>query len=220
MQVLPKLIGPRQNGFMPKKSVQEPTVLATHLIVEANSNKKGTERSLKHSGHFVAQGSWSRHSSSKLWLAMKKLESMAGKAFLSSSTLALARLTLCPASSYSLPLSPLEARQPTTHQSCTWMMKGSGQVPSSLLMTINYPWPSPTHRTYGTNMNSHNTYTLISGLGVNLQKTAALYIKNTRGYPRGHPPVGHHHTWAHQAAWHPPWQNTKQQHQRNHETDC
>jgi len=39
-QVLPKLIGPHQHGFMPQKGIQEPSILATHLIEEANKNNK------------------------------------------------------------------------------------------------------------------------------------------------------------------------------------
>jgi hypothetical protein len=38
--VLPKLIGPHQHGFMPQKGIQEPSILATHLIEEANKRKK------------------------------------------------------------------------------------------------------------------------------------------------------------------------------------
>jgi len=39
-QVLPKLIGPHQHGFMPQKGIQEPSIVATHLIEEANKNNK------------------------------------------------------------------------------------------------------------------------------------------------------------------------------------
>jgi len=38
--VLPKLISPHQHGFMPQKSIQEPSILATHLIEEANKRQK------------------------------------------------------------------------------------------------------------------------------------------------------------------------------------
>jgi len=38
--VLPKLVGPHQHGFMPKQGIQEPSVLATHLIEEANKQDK------------------------------------------------------------------------------------------------------------------------------------------------------------------------------------
>ena len=39
-RILPKLIGPHQHGFMPQKGIQEPSLLATHLIEEANKHKK------------------------------------------------------------------------------------------------------------------------------------------------------------------------------------
>jgi hypothetical protein len=39
-RILPKLIGPHQHGFMPQKGIQEPSLLATHLIEEANKCNK------------------------------------------------------------------------------------------------------------------------------------------------------------------------------------
>jgi exonuclease III len=39
-KVLPKLIGPHQHGFMQQKGIQEPSILATHLIEEADKKNK------------------------------------------------------------------------------------------------------------------------------------------------------------------------------------
>ena len=39
-RILPKLVGPHQHGFMPQKGIQEPSLLATHLIEEANKHNK------------------------------------------------------------------------------------------------------------------------------------------------------------------------------------
>ena len=39
-RILPKLIGPHQHGFMPQKGIQEPSLLATHMIEEANKYGK------------------------------------------------------------------------------------------------------------------------------------------------------------------------------------
>ena len=39
-KTLPQLIGPHQHGFMPSKGIQEPSILATHLIQESNRTKK------------------------------------------------------------------------------------------------------------------------------------------------------------------------------------
>jgi hypothetical protein len=39
-KVLPTIIGPHQHGFMAKKGIQEPSILATHLIQEANRYNK------------------------------------------------------------------------------------------------------------------------------------------------------------------------------------
>jgi len=38
--VLPTIIGPHQHGFMAQKGIQEPSILATHLIQEAQYNNK------------------------------------------------------------------------------------------------------------------------------------------------------------------------------------
>ncbi len=37
------LIGPHQHGFMAQKGIQEPSILATHLIQEANYNHKSLQ---------------------------------------------------------------------------------------------------------------------------------------------------------------------------------
>jgi hypothetical protein len=42
-QVLPTIIGPHQHGFMAQKGIQEPSILATHLIQEANYNNKSLQ---------------------------------------------------------------------------------------------------------------------------------------------------------------------------------
>jgi hypothetical protein len=42
-QVLPTIIGPHQHGFMAQKGIQEPSILATHLIQEANYNHKSLQ---------------------------------------------------------------------------------------------------------------------------------------------------------------------------------
>jgi hypothetical protein len=36
----PTVIGPHQPGFMAQKGIQEPSIMATHLIQEANYNHK------------------------------------------------------------------------------------------------------------------------------------------------------------------------------------
>jgi hypothetical protein len=41
--VLPTIIGPHQHGFMAQKGIQEPSILATHLIQEANYNNKSLQ---------------------------------------------------------------------------------------------------------------------------------------------------------------------------------
>jgi hypothetical protein len=42
-RVLPTIIGPHQHGFMAQKGIQEPSILATHLIQEANYNNKSLQ---------------------------------------------------------------------------------------------------------------------------------------------------------------------------------
>jgi hypothetical protein len=42
-RVLPTIIGPHQHGFMAQKGSQEPSILATHLIQEANYNNKSLQ---------------------------------------------------------------------------------------------------------------------------------------------------------------------------------
>jgi hypothetical protein len=42
-QVLPPIIGPHQPCFMAQKGIQEPSILATHLIQEANYNHKSLQ---------------------------------------------------------------------------------------------------------------------------------------------------------------------------------
>ena len=39
-RILPTIIGPHQHGFMPQKGIQEPSILATHLIQEAGRYQK------------------------------------------------------------------------------------------------------------------------------------------------------------------------------------
>ncbi len=42
-QVLPTIIGPHKHGFMAQKGIQEPSILAAHLIQEANYNHKSLQ---------------------------------------------------------------------------------------------------------------------------------------------------------------------------------
>jgi hypothetical protein len=42
-RVLSTIIGPHQHGFMTQKRIQEPLILATHLIQEANYNHKSLQ---------------------------------------------------------------------------------------------------------------------------------------------------------------------------------
>jgi hypothetical protein len=42
-RVLPTIIGTHQHGFMTQKGIQEPSILATHLIQEANNNNKSLQ---------------------------------------------------------------------------------------------------------------------------------------------------------------------------------
>jgi hypothetical protein len=42
-QVLPTIIGTHQPSFMAQKGIQEPSILATHLIQEANYNHKSLQ---------------------------------------------------------------------------------------------------------------------------------------------------------------------------------
>ncbi len=42
-RVLPTIIGPHQHCFMAQKGIQEPYILATHLIQEANYNNKSLQ---------------------------------------------------------------------------------------------------------------------------------------------------------------------------------
>jgi hypothetical protein len=42
-RVLPTIIGPHQQGFMAQKGIEEPSILATHLIQEANYNNKSLQ---------------------------------------------------------------------------------------------------------------------------------------------------------------------------------
>jgi len=39
-QILPQIIGPHQHGFMVQKGIQEPSVLVTHMIQDANQGNK------------------------------------------------------------------------------------------------------------------------------------------------------------------------------------
>jgi hypothetical protein len=42
-RILPTIIGTHQHGFMTQKGIQEPSILATHLIQEANNNNKSLQ---------------------------------------------------------------------------------------------------------------------------------------------------------------------------------
>jgi hypothetical protein len=42
-KVLPTITGPHQHGFMAQKGIREPSILATHLIHEANRYNKPLE---------------------------------------------------------------------------------------------------------------------------------------------------------------------------------
>ncbi len=39
-RILPTIIGPHQHGFMMQKGIQEPSILATHLIQDATQYNK------------------------------------------------------------------------------------------------------------------------------------------------------------------------------------
>ena len=192
-RVLPKLIGPNQHGFMPQKGIQEPSLLATHLIEEANRKNKplqlvsfDIEKAFDKVSHSVITQALRAFGVPEIMIQAIRQYTLVGFARVEVNGRQGILITIRTGSGQGDPLSSilfLLASEPlnrvlTENHNQIMYTTNEGLKPGPELYAddnlIPLALPSAAHLTPV--LNTYKEYEGVSGLKVNINKTAALCI--------------------------------------------
>ena len=192
-QVLPKLIGPHQHGFMPKKGIQEPTLLATHLIEEANKHNKplqlvsvDIEKAFDKVGHKVITQALRAFGVPEIMVQALQQYTLVGYAKVEVNGRRGILITIRTGSGQGDPLSsilfllasePLNRALVANHTAAMYTTNDGLRAGPQLFADDNQlPLAITNTQALQSIMHTYDTYKQVSGLGVNIQKTTALCI--------------------------------------------
>ena len=192
-KVLPKLIGPHQHGFMPKKGIQEPSLLATHLIEEANKKEKplqmvsfDIEKAFDKVGHSVIVQALRAFGVPEIMVQALRQYTLVGFARVEVNGRKGILITIRTGSGQGDPLSsilfllasePLNRALVARHTELMYSTNEGLRTGPKVYADDNLlPLSLPTSQAITPILNTYEQYTLVSGLKVNISKTAALCI--------------------------------------------
>jgi len=191
--VLPKLIGPHQHGFMPQKGIQEPSILATHLIEEANKRKKplqlvsfDIEKAFDKVGHKIITQALRAFGVPEIMVQALQQYTLVGYARVEVNGRQGILITIRTGSGQGDPLSsllfllasePLNRALATNHTEVMYKTEDNLQPGPKIYADDNLLSLSLTSsQDLLPIVNTYDDYQKVSGLKVNINKTAALCI--------------------------------------------
>ncbi len=192
-RVLPKLIGPHQHGFMQKKGIQEPSLLATHLIEEAHKKEKplqmvsfDIEKAFDKVGHSVITQALRAFGVPEIMVQALRQYTLVGFARVEVNGRKGILITIRTGSGQGDPLSsilfllasePLNRALVARHTNLMYITNEGLRTGPKVYADDNLlPLSLTTAQDITPVLNTYQQYTQVSGLKVNISKTAALCI--------------------------------------------
>jgi len=196
-KVLPTIIGPHQHGFMAKKGIQEPSILATHLIQEANRYNKplqlvsfDIEKAFDRVSHKIIVDSLRAFGIPEITISAIQHFTLVGYAYVEVNGRKGLVITIRTGSGQGDPLSsilflmasePLNFTLATNLDNLMYTTEGGLKIGPILFADDNLnPLTLPTAADLQPLLQVYAEYQQVSGLNVNIRKTQALCI-NTPG---------------------------------------
>jgi exonuclease III len=192
-RVLPKLIGPHQHGFMQQKGIQEPSLLATHLIEEADKKGKplqlvsiDIEKAFDNVGHSVITQALRAFGIPEIMIQALRQYTLVGFARVEVNGRRGILVTIRTGTGQGDPLSsilfllatePLNRVLSAEHQQIMYETN-EGLKPGPQLFADDNLLPTslPTPESILPVLQTYDEYTSVCGMKVNLKKTTALCI--------------------------------------------
>jgi hypothetical protein len=195
-RTLPTIIGPHQHGFMAKKGIQEPSILATHLIQEANRYQKplqlvsfDIEKAFDRVGHKIILDALRAFGVPEITIEAIQRFTLVGFAYVEVNGRKGLIITIRTGSGQGDPLSsilfliatePLNLTMSTNLRRLMYSTEGGLTIGPILFADDNLnPLSLPSPEDIRPLLQLYQEYQEVSGLNVNIQKTQALCI-NTR----------------------------------------
>ena len=201
-RVLPKLIGPHQHGFMQKKGIQEPSLLATHLIEEAHKKEKplqmvsfDIEKAFDKVGHSVITQALRAFGVPEIMVQALRQYTLVGFARVEVNGRKGILITIRTGSGQGDPLSsilfllasePLNRALVARHTNLMYVTNEGLRTGPKVYADDNLlPLSLTTAQDITPVLNTYQQYTQVSGLRVNISKTAALCINTPQDIVEG-----------------------------------
>ena len=192
-KVLPTLIGPHQHGFMPKKGIQEPSLMATHLIEEANKKDKplqlvsfDIEKAFDNVGHKIIVQALRAFGVPEIMVQALKQYTLVGLARVEVNGRQGLLITIKTGSGQGDPLSsilfllatePLNRALAEKHMAVMYTTEENITIGPSMFADDNLlNMALQAARDITPVISTYDDYHLVSGLKINIRKTAALCI--------------------------------------------
>ena len=192
-QVLPTIIGPHQHGFMAQKGIQEPSILATHLIQEANYNHKSLqlvsfdiEKAFDRVSHISIIQAMRAFGIPEITIMAIQHYSLIGFAYVEVNGKKGLLITVRTGSGQGDPISsilfllatePLNRALAQNYRNLMYTTEGNTTIGPILFADDNLnPLAIERAEDLQPIMNLYNQYSTVSGLNINIRKTTALCI--------------------------------------------
>jgi len=201
-KILPTLIGPHQHGFMPKKGIQEPSLMATHLIEEANRKTKplqlvsfDIEKAFDNVGHKVIVQALRAFGVPEIMVQALRQYTLVGFARVEVNGRQGILITIKTGSGQGDPLSsilfllatePLNRALAEKHLDVMYTTDEGITIGPSMFADDNLlNMALQSAQDISPVINTYNDYQLVSGLKINIKKTAALCINTAPDVEEG-----------------------------------
>jgi hypothetical protein len=192
-RVLPTIIGPHQHGFMAQKGIQEPSILATHLIQEANYNNKSLqlisfdiEKAFDRVSHCSIIQALRAFGVPEITIMAIQFFSLIGFAYVEVNGKKGILITVRTGSGQGDPISsilfllatePLNRALAQNYGQLMYKTRGNTTVGPILFADDNLnPLAIRSANDIQPIIDLYNQYTMVSGLNINIRKTTALCI--------------------------------------------
>ena len=195
-RVLPTIIGSHQHGFMAQKGIQEPSILATHLIQEANYNRKSLqlisfdiEKAFDRVSHISIIQALRAFGIPEIIVMAIQYYSLIGYAYVEVNGKKGLLITVRTGSGQGDPISsilflmatePLNRALAQNYRNLMYTTEANTTIGPILFADDNLnPLSIESANDLQPIINLYNQYTTVSGLNINIRKTTALCINTS-----------------------------------------
>ena len=192
-RILPTVIGPHQHGFMAKKGIQEPSILATHLIQEATKYRKplqlvsfDIEKAFDRVSHNIIVDALRAFGVPEITINALRHYTLVGHAYVEVNGKRGLVITIKTGSGQGDPLSsilfliatePLNRALAANFPEIMYTTEGGTKVGPILFADDNLnPLSIPNEEGLQEYLQTYESYRRVSGLNINIRKTEALCI--------------------------------------------